>query len=172
MGMNTRADVEHLIARAFRDTPFPGEDALIVSGADGAYGDSVAEIWRGRTAEAVDAHWLARYGEDALCFMTPGAIRYYMSAFLRGAVVDFEAMDVASDALVSVLTRIRPGDEFARRHQAIAAAFTGEEARAIAAVLEWLEAKHLDDLVCEDDDAACLRESIVYWNDKGRSQLG
>jgi hypothetical protein len=159
----------HLVEQAFADVPDPGDDArLIEPGADGHYRETLASTWRGLKWRNIDAAWLAREGEDALIFMTPASVHYFMPAFLVAAVVAYEAMDVAVDTLVSVLAPRPASDERRHRFDAIQVTFTVAQAHAIAEVLRWLHDTRAADFLPDETGVSLLDRAIEYWSTRPR----
>jgi hypothetical protein len=107
---------------SFDGVAYPGDDeAMIEPGVDSSFREKLAANWRGRRWQDVPLAWLASNGEDALHFMTPAAIHYYMPAFLKAIVTSIRSMDVSADALLAALTPPPPSSRFRESFDNIAA---------------------------------------------------
>ncbi len=163
----TPEELVRVIEQVFEGVPYPGDDdAMIEPGPDGYYRETLASTWRGLSWRNVDAAWLAKEGEDALIFMTPASVHYYMPAFLIAAVLSYEAMDIAVDTLVSMLTPRPPSDDRRDRVDAIAAVFTPAQARVIAEVLQWLRDTHGPDFLPDETGVSLLDRATEYWHSR------
>ncbi len=173
----TAESITDLILRAFAQTPYPGDDALVRSVGDEP--DEVVELFRGRTdwraltAEFVDLAGAA--SPSALSFFSDGAFRFYLPAYLiadlGGRLVYsdpvfylYHGLDEASRAQTIHLpgTGATTWWQVQQRHLA---GFTSDEAAAIVAYLRFKAAR---------DDIEFTRRSVKealqnYWLPKARS---
>jgi hypothetical protein len=163
--------VKALIRRAFADTPYPRDAALVRSVGDEP--DEVVELFRGRDDwRALAADFVDRAGAaspSALSFFSAGAFRFYLPAYL---IADLDGQLVYTDPLFYLYH----GLDEATRGQSVHvpgtgattwwqvqqdhfADFTPQEAAAIVAYLRWRAA---------GDEAEFSRRSVGealrnYW---------
>jgi hypothetical protein len=163
--------VKDLIRRAFADTPYPGDDALVRSAGDEP--DEVVELFRGRDDwRTLSADFVDRAGAaspSALSFFSAAAFRFYLPAYL---IADLDGRLVYTDPLFYLYHGL---DEASRNHtihvsgagpttwwqvqQEHLADFTPREAAAIVAYLR---------LRMERDEPEFSRRSVKealenYW---------
>jgi hypothetical protein len=96
------------VREAFDATPYPGNERLVVdqSGND-PEGTAIASAFRGKEWEDVSVEMLRSHA-DALPLFTPAAFRYYLPAYMIGAIDHFYDLGVALDG---VLFNLRPPEE-------------------------------------------------------------
>lgn len=147
--VGTAEAIKSQIRRAFADTPYPGDHALVRSVGDEP--DEVVELfrgkddWRGLTADFVDKAGAA--SPCALSFFSAGAFRFYLPAYL---IADLDGQLVYTDPLFYLYygldeeTRAKPVSVPGARattwweiQQQHFAGFSSEEAAAIVAYLRF-----------------------------------
>jgi hypothetical protein len=176
-GDPTAESIKDLILRAFAETPYPGDDALVRSVGDEP--DEVVELFRGRTDwRTLTAEFVDRAGAaspSALSFFSDSAFRFYLPAYL---IADLEGRLVYTDPVFYLYH----GFDEASRNQTIhvpgtgpttwwqvqqghLAGFTSDEAAAIVAYLRLKAAR---------DEVEFTRRSVQealenYWLPKAGS---
>ena len=174
--------IKQLIREAFADVPYPGDDEIVPSGSSWEYYADTLEYFQGRTdwrTLSIDLLNEAETGwGPALAFFTPAAFRFYLPAYLladldgqlRGGIYPYFYLTVGLTAEdqqrpTSRATRkqaqMRGGrTKFELRCERFAV-FTGQQAGAIVAYLEYL--------LHDPQSAAYSRQAIVealelYWH--------
>jgi hypothetical protein len=132
--------VDETTRTAFSDTPYPGDDRLVVdrSGRDPECAE-IARTLRGKRWHHVSADMVRRHA-DALPLLTPEAFRHYLPAFMLAVAHGYYDVDVARDAVLFTLTppsrrEGRRWDDFRARTEQ----FTDRERRAIEMFLELFD---------------------------------
>jgi hypothetical protein len=132
--------VKTKVLEAFDATSYPGDKNLVVD--QSGYDPECMEIvsaFKGEDWKNISVEMLRNYA-DALPLFTPSAFRYYLPAYMLGAVDSYYALDVALDNVLFNLTppKKRSGWEWdffwARAQQ-----FNEEEREAIRSFLELMD---------------------------------
>ena len=146
------------IDAAFGAAAYPGDNRLVydTSGRHLECND-VAAFYRGRRWQQVTAADLAEH-QESIHFLSPEAFRYYLPAYLKAAVTDYQDADLVPEILVSALTP--PADAalqsyFEQRAQPLSV----EQAGVVRAVLEFLQRVHGEDFF-ENEPQQALD---AYW---------
>jgi hypothetical protein len=155
MGAADHLKVE--IAEAFAGVAYPGDKNLVYDNS-GAHLEcaEVAEAFRGKHWREVELD-LLRHQSAAVFFMTPGAYRFYLPAYLLASIDRYHEADTMPGSVVFSLTPPRePADEgeFRKRIGLIDAA----QAKAIRGFLAFLREAHVEDF--PDDQ---LARALSFW---------
>lgn len=137
------------IKDAFATVAYPGDDDI-------AYDQSgfhlecsqVARHFRGKHWRDLTTDFLRKHA-DAIFFFSPAAYAYFLPAFLRSSIEDFESADVVPSNVVVSLSRSLSGwkpEQFAQRIKNL----TVPQRKAVAAFLRYLETERADYFVLGD----------------------
>ena len=96
--------VKEAILAAFKGTPAPDDDELVVDPSSYDLESSeVASAFRSKEWMEVTVGMVHEY-KEALPLFTPTAFRYYLPAYMIACVVSYYAVDVALDSVIFNLT--------------------------------------------------------------------
>ena len=149
-----RAEIES----AFRIAPYPGDDYLVY---DASYPD-VAETrdsFRGRAWRDLDVNFL-RWNVEALGFLTPEGLRYYLPAFMIVSMLEPKRADVIPLSLCLSLTPPKSDGSDIEEFRKRMAVFDSVQKTAIREFLTYAQ-EHLG---IGDAGHALHR----FWNQAGR----
>lgn len=144
---------------AFANVTYPGDDNIAYDQSGNHIECSqVARRFRGKHSRNLTADFL-RKNADAIFFFSPAAYAFFLPAFLRASVEDFERADVVpSNVVVSLspsLLQWTP-EQFGRHVENL----TVSQRKAVAAFLKYLDAERADHFPLGDPKIA-LEE---FWS--------
>lgn len=122
-----------LIREAFKDTVYPGDDAIAHTNTQYSdyEGNTVREALKGKKWEEVGFATLSNNAIEP-AFLTAEGFRYYLPAFMVCMLTDIAEVDVVGDTIVDYLTP--PSDQFDDRVQGL----SPEQGYSIKKFLEYL----------------------------------
>ena len=163
--------VKAKVREAFDASPYPGNENLVVdqSGHD-PEGMAIASAFRGKGWEDVSVEMLRSHA-DALPLFTPAAFRYYLPAYMIGAIDHYYDLDVALDGVLFNLTppKERSGWEWdffwARAQQ-----FEESEREAIRSFLELMDRYEHADWASEgmEQPGDRVGPALGFWAERSR----
>jgi len=129
------------IEAAFGNLSVPGDDNLVLNDSGSHLEcNQVKAKFRGRHWRSLSLSDLT--GEaDSLAFFTPEAFRFFLPAFVRASVLDYDRSDLIPMVVVGAL--MRPTDPcLASYHEARIATLTGKQKRVLRQFLSFLRERH------------------------------
>lgn len=142
-------DIERLVEEieaAFGDLPLPAEEDLVYD--NSGYHlecNQVRETFRGRHWRELTTEFL-RADCQAIFFFSPVGFRFFVPAFVRASIQDYENADRLPDVVVHSLEAPQiPG--LVSTHQARLRALTARQRRALESSLSFLLRKHGEDFM-------------------------
>jgi hypothetical protein len=147
------------IVRAFAQTPYPGDEALVLGDAsyDPEYRE-VAAAFRRQQWRQLSPAFIRRY-RDVLPLLSAAAFRYFLPAYLLACTDEGSDLDTAPLNVASSLAARGPSE---------AAAFTPDEARAVIGYLELCSAPEGPSEAPADACQTAARRALESW----RARLG
>ena len=135
------------IKKAFRWTPYPGNENIVCSYIDEGY--FTYKSFRKKHWRKVDLEMVFKQRES-LIFMTPSAIRFYIPAFMIAALTDTEGIDVGLNIIFFVLRDMKKDFQI----------FSKREKEGIKAYLEYFVHYPYDSFSKND----AIKVLGLYWN--------
>ncbi len=139
-------EIEH----AFSSVEYPGDEALIETRGAHLEKEGVRDFFRGKNWREINLDGLLNeFNQDhsaCLWFMSDQAVRYYLPAFMKIALMEFDKSDLLADQVVHLLTPERlAGTEF-ERFLSLVHPFSDEQKSAIAHFLSYMKKYHEHDI--------------------------
>jgi hypothetical protein len=143
------ADIERVIRDAFTETG-PPDATEIVPRHNFVHleCDEIRDAFRGKRWEELSVPFLT-YHRDAVFFFTPRAWSYFLPAYMSAILARYDETDTMVNGLLATVTPTRNGDDEALRRSRIAALSSSQRV-AFGMFIEWVAAKHPEDLESED----------------------
>jgi hypothetical protein len=112
-GMATKDEMIQEIDKAFKDTPYPGDDRIVTAYRDyedESLSDFVGKDWRDTGIDLLCPASCPNKHSSSLCFMTPEAFVYYLPAYMTVSVSHYEELDLLPNNVIYGLTPSSLGD--------------------------------------------------------------